>query len=328
MTTFAAYHIRVRARATSPLVLREYVGSALRGAFFGALWRRFCTNQSAPTCAVCPLNQVCPVSALVAPLRDEGARGRDIPRPYALSAPRSMRGVYGPGEDFSFGITLFGRQLQLFPYVVMAVHEMAASGLGQRCEANGYTRGRFAVEEIAAVHPLTGMTQVLQAGGARQVAMPDLPVTADDVVAEAERLAGERVELHFETPTRLTDQKHLVRRPEPRVLTQRLLERLSALMGEFGDGVPRWDFGGLIDHAAGIRVVDDRTRWVELGSFSGRQGRVTPIGGFVGTAVYEGDLGPLLPALVWGSVVQAGKDTVKGNGVYRLGEVGMDPQAP
>src|SRR5947208_1855725 len=107
MTEFAAYHIRVRARATSPVVLREYVGSALRGAFFGALWRRFCTNQTAPTCAVCPLHTVCPVSALVAPLRDEAPRGRDIPRPYALHAPRSTRGAFGPGEDFSWGVTLF-----------------------------------------------------------------------------------------------------------------------------------------------------------------------------------------------------------------------------
>lgn len=318
MTTFAAYQIRVRARATSPLVLREYVGSAIRGAFFGALWGRFCTNQAAPTCAVCPLNQVCPVSALVAPLRDEGPRGRDIPRPYAIHAPRSTRGAYGPGDDFSWGLTLFGRQRDLFPYAVMAIHQMAETGLGLRCEANGGRRGRFAVEEIAAVHPLTGETKVLQAAGARQVAMPDLPVTHEQIAAAAEALPGDRVRLRFVTPTRLTDASALVRRPLPRPLVQRLLERLSALMREFGEGVPPWDFAGLIAHAENIRLERDHTRWVELGSFSGRQGRVTPIGGFVGEAEYAGDLRPLLPVLLWGTVVQAGKDTVKGNGVLEL----------
>jgi hypothetical protein len=318
MNDFAAYHIRVRAKATSPLVLREYVGSALRGAFFGALWRRFCTNQAAPTCAACPLNAVCPVSALVAPLRDEGPRGRDIPRLYAMYAPRSTRGAYGPGDDFSWGLTLFGRQRQLFPYVVMAVHEMAQAGLGLRCAENGHHRGRFSVEEIAAINPLTGATQTLQAAGARQVAMPDLPVTAADIAAVTEQLPVDRLTLRFHTPARLTDGGQLVHRPEPRPLVQRLLERLTALMREFGDGAPDWDFRGLIDHAATIRIESDQTHWIDLSSYSSRQRRATPIGGFVGEVTYTGDLRPLLPLLVWGSVTQIGKDTVKGNGVYQI----------
>ncbi len=321
MTEFAAYQIRVRARATSPMVLREYVGSALRGAFFGALWRRFCTNQAAPTCAACPLNQVCPVSSLVAPLRDEGVRGRDIPRPYAIQAPRSTRGPYGPGDDFSWGLTLFGRQRQLFPYVVMAIHEMGSAGLGQRCADNGWQRGRFVVEEIAAVQPLTGATQVLQAAGARDVAMPDLAVTAAEIAAAAERLPTDRLAMRFLTPTRLTDAGRLVHQPEMRTLVQRLCERITALMREFGEGAPEWDFRGLIDHAAGIRLEADRTRWVDLGSYSSRQRRATPIGGFVGEAVYAGELRPLLPLLLWGAVAQVGKDTVKGNGMYELAAV-------
>lgn len=318
MTEFAAYHIHVRARATSPVVLREYVGSALRGAFFGALWRRFCSNQAALTCAACPLHTVCPVSALVAPLRDEGPRGRDIPRPYALHAPRSTRGAFGPGEAFSWGITLFGRQLQMFPYVVMAIHEMGAAGLGLRCEENGGRRGRFVVDEIAAVQPLTGVRQVLQIAGARQIAIPDLPITAASIAETARQFPDGPIRLRFETPTRLIDGSHLVRNPQPRPLIQRLLERISVLMREFGTGQPDWDFPRLIAHAANIELVDDQTRWVDLGSFSSRQRRATPIGGFVGEAVYRGDLRPLLPILLWGSVVQAGKDTVKGNGAYQI----------
>ena len=89
-------------------------------------------------------------------------------------------------------------------------------------------------------------------------------------------------------------------------------------MGEFGAGVPDWDFRGLIDQAAQIELVDDRTRWIDLGSYSSRQRKSTPIGGFVGEATLAGDLGALLPVLLWGSVVQVGKDTVKGNGVYSI----------
>ncbi len=103
-----AYHLRVRATATGPLELHEHTGASLRGAFFGALWGRFCTNKQAPTCAACPLVQVCPVSTLVAPLRDEATRGRDVPRPYAIKPPVGHARTFGPGDGFEFGLTLFG----------------------------------------------------------------------------------------------------------------------------------------------------------------------------------------------------------------------------
>ena len=48
------------------------------------VWERFCTSKDQPTCADCPLAQVCPVSSLVAPLRNEPQRGRDWPRPFAI----------------------------------------------------------------------------------------------------------------------------------------------------------------------------------------------------------------------------------------------------
>jgi hypothetical protein len=43
------------------------------------------------------------------------------------------------------------------------------------------------------------------------------------------------------------------------------------------------------------------------------------MGGLVGSVVLEGELGPLLPWLVWGTLVQVGKDASMGNGVLRLG---------
>jgi len=72
--------------------------------------------------------------------------------------------------------------------------------------------------------------------------------------------------------------------------------------------------------ARAVRLVEDGTRWVELESYSTRQRRATPISGFVGRAVYEGDLGPFLPWLVWGQFVHVGKDAVKGNGWYVVRE--------
>ncbi|MBO0777548.1 MAG: hypothetical protein J2P37_01860, partial [Ktedonobacteraceae bacterium] len=69
--TIATTHLRFTVRVCTPLALDAYSGSAFRGSLFHAIWQRFCTNKSAETCAACPLLETCPVSALVAPLREE-----------------------------------------------------------------------------------------------------------------------------------------------------------------------------------------------------------------------------------------------------------------
>jgi hypothetical protein len=122
--------------------------------------------------------------------------------------------------------------------------------------------------------------------------------------------------IRFLTPARLVDGGRLVRRPDFRILMQRLLERLSALAREFCDTPLALDFGGLIHQAAAVQLVADDTRWVELESYSTRLGRATPLGGFIGQATFAGDLAPFLPWLLWGQFTHVGKDAVKGNGWY------------
>src|SRR5947209_9332834 len=126
------HYLHVCGTVTEQLELNEHTGAALRGAFFEALWGRFCVNKQAQTCADCPLVNACPVSSLVAPLRDEAPRGRDVPRPYAIRPPINHTRTLKPGEVLSFGLTLFGSCLDLFPYVVMALQQMAHSGIRRR----------------------------------------------------------------------------------------------------------------------------------------------------------------------------------------------------
>ncbi|QBD76730.1 hypothetical protein EPA93_12230 [Ktedonosporobacter rubrisoli] len=79
--TLTTTHLWFTVRATTPLELDAFSGAALRGSLFHTIWFRFCTNRSASSCASCPLHSSCPVSALVAPLREESIWGRDIPAP-------------------------------------------------------------------------------------------------------------------------------------------------------------------------------------------------------------------------------------------------------
>jgi hypothetical protein len=167
------------------------------------------------------------------------------------------------------------------------------------------------------------------------VQMPDIPVTHEQVMQMANERMGEwrmargnpRLEIRFLTPTRIIDRGRIVHQPYFRPLFQRLMERLSALSREFSD--TPLDEGlkyRLIGLAEGVELVEDETRWVELESYSTRRRAKSPIGGFVGTAVYQAsDWAPFLPWLIWGTVTHVGKDAVKGNGWYevRVGELGI-----
>jgi CRISPR-associated endoribonuclease Cas6 len=318
-SSLAAYHLRVCAKVTGQLELNEHTGAALRGAFFEALWGRFCVNKEALVCANCPLVQACPVSGLVAPLRDEAPRGRDVPRPYTIRPPVNHARSFKPGDSFAFGLTLFGCRLDLFPYVAMALHTMGTSGIGRRTQENHWQRGRFVVDEVQAVNLLSGEVKDIQTASSNRVTVPDLPITWANAEAFAATLRADQVTLSFLTPLRLTANAKLVKHSLLRPLVERLLERHDFLAREYGGETFEAEARiKLIEVADTVEVIRDATTWVEVRSYSRRQHRDSPISGLVGEITFSGNLLPLLPLLAWGTVLQAGKDTTKGNGMYSI----------
>jgi len=317
--TLTTHHLIFTAEAVTPLALEAQSGAALRGAISNALWDRFCANKAAPTCAGCPLVQVCPVAALVAPMRAEDEKGGDQrPRPYVIEPPQDGPRTYAPGEQFTFGLGMFGSAADLFPYVVMAAQVFEQHGLGRRLPELRHQRGRLHLRRIAAHNPLDGSRQVLYAAGQPAVQTPGLPIDAAAVQAFAATLPPDQLTLHFRTPLRLVEQGALLRQIALRPLLQRLMRRLDDLSRAYGTGPLEIDFRGLLEVAEAVRVIDDQTHWVDLLSYSSRRHRHTPIGGLVGHATVAGDLAPLRELLVWGSLIHVGKNAVKGDGWYGL----------
>ena len=315
--TLSTHHLSFTATATTPLELDDQAGSQLRGAIVGGLWERFCTNKAAQQCAACPLIQVCPVAALIAPMRAEGEPGSDQrPRPYVTRPPVGRR--YAAGETLSFGLALFGAAAPLFPYVVMAAQGLEESGIGRPLAANNGRRGQLQISEIASVHPLSGARQVLYQRGSALVQTPGLPVTPAEVRAYAATLPEHVAALELLTPMRLVDGDRLVKRLTLRPLIQRLMRRLDDLSLAYGEGPLAVDFRALLDLAESVRVVDDNTRWLDVVSYSARQRNRTPIGGLVGTISFAGELAALRELLVWGSLTHVGKNAVKGDGWYSI----------
>ena len=321
--TLTTHHLEFTATAVTPLELDDQAGAAIRGAVVGGLWERFCANKAAPTCAACPLLRVCPVAALIAPMREDGeSGGAQRPRPYTVRPPLGGGRRYAAGETLSFGLTLIGQAATLFPYVFMAAQEIEQTGLGRRLGANGGRRGALQIDAIAAVDPLSGTRASLYTRGRTQVQTPGLPIDADVVASYAAALPADRLTLRFQTPLRLTEKRdgatRLVHRFDPRPFFARLAWRLDELARAYGDDLPAANHAAALAQVAQVRVADDQTRWVDVVSYSSRTHARTPIGGLVGSVTLEGDLADLRELIVWGSLIHVGKNAVKGDGWYTI----------
>lgn len=256
---------------------------------------------------------------LVALETAQSARGITPPRPFAVRPPLpaspGQECVFHSGETFVVGINLFGEAVDSFPYLCQAFHRLGQLGLG-------YGRGRFVIERIQAANPLTGEAHDLLQGR-RVVALPDLPVESDRVQRVASQLPADRLRLRFLTPTELTYQGGHADHPYFDVLVARLLERCQALEAHYtAEPAPRavWQerYLSLTQAAQDVRLAEHHTRWIRVKSGSRRTNSINAVSGFVGEAVFEGDLEPFRPWLVWGSSLHVGKNAVKGNGWYEL----------
>lgn len=324
------HHLEFELEATTRLGLYEHSGTALRAALFATLTRHFCPASASRTTGSDSQHQTyCPVCWLLAREEPDAARGKDVPRALALRPPLASKTDFYPGERFRYALTLFGDQAaSLFPYLIVASNMMGEEGVGRRV-ANGQ-RGRFILRRAWAVNPLNESRQLLLAEGSRQVQTPTLAITEDDVQAASAQMLrqlpthGGHIAVHFLTPTRLVDQKTLVHTPLFLPFFQRTAERVVQLTAWYGaPAAAAANFETLLLLADDVRLIENRTLWVDLTSPSARKGQSTPIGGFVGRAVYQADQwAPLLPWLLWGQLVQVGKNTVKGNGWFDLAVAG------
>ncbi len=319
--------LRYTIEATKSIDLEQQPGSALRGALFHALLQRFCVMPKQSLCATCELITNCPVAALVAPLRDEQPRGRDIPRPFVIRPPlRAAANTDGilvaAGDQFHFEFVLIGNAIRLFPYVALSSPILEANGLGRPQRENAGKRGKFIIREIVALAEDGSEAQRIYTHEQRQVAQMPTSATPQYIQEHAAKLSSSSLSVQFLTPTRLIADKKLVHTPQPEVLVRRLAERLDALEREYApefqdhSGSGRWRE---VVESCQMSLAQWNGNWIEARSFSTRQQRSLPISGFVGQATFAGDISQeLRELLAWGELLHAGKDVVKGNGWYQI----------
>ncbi len=123
--------------------------------------------------------------------------------------------------------------------------------------------------------------------------------------------------VEFLTPTELKSGRELAGKPEFHALFARVRDRIAALGALYGPAPLAIDFGGLGERAAAVRLTRCDIRHAGAARRSRRTGQVHSLGGFIGTAEYEGDLAEFLPYLQAAWWTGVGRQTVWGKGAIR-----------
>lgn len=305
------YHIRLTCKALTTVHFGVHAGAQWRGALWDTMRAFACTDprQQGETTH----SWHCPMCFILA-LEADSPRGVNPARPLVIRPPLAVRAEqdcrFIAGESFMLEFVLIEGAFNVFPYLLQAVQRIGQQGIG-------FGRGRFDLLSVEALNPFTGSLSPLYQSG-HAVRMPDNPIAGELVMTQAERLPTDHVRLHFLTPTQLVQDGKLLSRLEPRVLTGRILERLQALEYHYGQPAPQaiWKdrHEALCSAAAKVHIRRDETRWIHAYSGSRRANRMQDVSGFVGSVTLEGDVTSLRLWLLWASLVNIGKNAIKGNG--------------
>jgi hypothetical protein len=282
-------------------------GNVVRGAF-GEILRRIACEPRCPGPADCETRRSCAYARLFEP-GPVGSRGpsgmRDRPRPFLFRASH-LDGVSAlSGERFWWDLHVFDVKEPALAYFVLTFAQLGREGIGPG-------RGRADLERVEQL-ALDAQVQAHAFDGQRFTLKGSLPPPLQlDLLANGEKAA--RAVVRFVTPTELKSGGEVVLRPEFAVLFGRIRDRLSTLRALYGEGPLEMDFRGMGERAAQVKLA--RWAWArqEASRVSGKTGQRHSLGGFVGEAEYEGELGEFLPWLRAAKWVGVGRQTVWGKG--------------
>ncbi len=338
MNNFTAHILRFTVETETPIDLNRFKGSAIRGAWESHLRTLYCAQTNTADRAH---QALCPVCYLLSRDTRSGADRR----PYALQPTLDSATTFAPGERFQFSFSVFGEAAQFIPYIVLAVGQMGQSqGLGKKRRIDSppddgqpprkarprWERGHFRLVGIEAVDPLTRQVHPLFDPETARIQAPTDPLGEDAVQAACARLQSAiearsgRLTLDFLTPTRIIQQKKLVKTADFVPFFTRLVDRFDALAQQYAayPRLPKAERDHLLALARQVTLVSDETTWWDVEGYSSRLNQTQKLGGYLGSATYQAatpNIWPsLLPWLVWGTIIQVGKHTVKGCGMYEL----------
>ena len=304
--TFELYPLRFRFIAEDSIYFPQgKPGNILRGAF-GTIFKKIACVPHCREARTCEIRTQCAYARIFEPAAlGAGPSGlADSPRPFVFRASHLDGCTIPKSSEFYFDLNLFELRDPALAYFVLAFSELARDGLGPR-------RGRARLTSVWLREPEVQVydgSTFLPAG-----APPPLEIRLNP---QSQDIRSARVE--FVTPTELKSAGDAAAQPEFPILFARIRDRISTLRALYGAGPLEIDFREMGRRAESIRMSHCDLRHVEVSRLSTRTQQTHSLGGFVGSAVYEGELTEFVPYLETARWTGVGRQTVWGKGEIRL----------
>jgi hypothetical protein len=301
---------RVMARLKAAARLPPYLGSSIRGSL-AASFKTISCALSRNECSTCMLRTRCAYSyCFETPFVVADEFLGDVPyAPHPLifdvPPPADYSRTAGPDTAVHFGLTLLAKANDFLPYFVLALVEMGRKGLTSR-------RVPFSICSVHRVLPEGDERLIFQEG---DIAVADPGPLETKISAKA---LSTSVHVSFLTPTHMKFQGQIAKTPQFEPLIRSGLRRLSALSRIHAGCTFDVDRVQLFSQMQNVRLVEDATHWYSWQRYSNRQGTKHPMGGILGHAVFEGELGPFATILSACERLHLGKGTAFGMGKIAL----------
>lgn len=287
--------------------LPAFRGATLRGAIGYELKRTVCHNHS-QTCQDCIIAASCAYSYIF-----EGKAPDDrefmtlypnIPQPFVLLVHEQDSEAIDEGDDFSFGMRLFGRAIEFFPYIAYAVLQMGQNGIGK--EKLKY--------EIRSITQQDNPEPVYRSDSnslnkiqKQYIGPVNLPGDATEMTVD------------FVTPLKIRELGKEVYQISFKSLLKNAMRRLSIMTYFYGRHIKDViDLNDVFDDCQGVTEILNNTQTISFSRYSGRQKQKMKMSGIVGTKRYRGVSRNLALLLRLAEISHIGKATSFGFGQVKL----------
>jgi hypothetical protein len=286
-------------------------GNILRGAL-GVIFRRIACIPQCQDTKTCDIRNSCPYAKIFEPTMPQRAKCdgpspsglSDWPRPFVFRARHLDGRRMAVGETFCFDVHIFSLDREVIAYFILTFAALAREGLGPR-------RGKADLLRVRTIPSGTEPGETIYEVALQPIAADFAPASIDLTPRAG---APSRIRVDFLSPTELKHEHKIASRPEFPILFGRIRDRISTLRSLYGPGPLEIDFPASGARAAQVRMIGCQMRRHESARRSTRTGESHSIGGFVGTAEYEGDLAEFLPYLEAARWTGVGRQVVWGKG--------------
>lgn len=236
------------------------------------------------------------------------ANYRVAPTAFVLDPGETPRGlIYIPEDLIPLTFRLFGRLTRFAPYVLQALLDAAAGGVGpdRAILTPAFVQSGLTVDFAAAqpFNPETAAAALVPAS----LLIPPLPPGP--------------IAIRATTPLRLRLHNDLIvpAHFRPAHLLGAVVRRVSLVSLFFAADPPKFDHRALKDAADRLEWSAASFHWVETARRSARQQTTMQLGGMLGEAALDLAPAPALWPFLWlGQWLHVGKSTTMGFGRYRI----------